>query len=534
MKLFKFATLFFMFFVTKSFGATYYVDAANGGDTRSGLSVALAVKSLFKAAEKTVAGDTVFVMNGTYTNTNGNPLITETSSGTATDWIVWTNYPGHTPVLNFIGWQGIYIKGNYIEINGLTIRGQSANITLTQALAQGGSCANPSGSLEGKYNGNGIYVDGRTNTRVHHINVKNCTIYECGGGGIQTIQTDFITIENNVIYNNAWYSIYAPSGISMYQNWNSDGSTDTNLIKNIIRNNKLYGNRMYVPWPSHSCQFTDGNGIIIDDTKNTQNGSTLGAYKGRTLIYNNIVYNNGGSGIHTFQSEHVDIINNTAFENSQTPEIDNGEIFPQNSADVRIFNNILVAPAGQKINTNMSNGTGIVYNYNLHFGGGTAALTGANTKTGNPLFKDLAAFDFQLSTSSPAINAGISTLSGSAAPTTDFAGLVRPNDVAHDMGAYEFQVSTGINDLKSSKNNSIFNLYPNPAIDNATLNISAISGDKLTVSLMNLNGQEIYSKSINGIDGENKFVLNLNYQKGLYLVKVSKGLVTQTELLAIK
>jgi hypothetical protein len=381
-------------------------------------------------------GDTVYFMNGAYASFN------ITLSGTAALPITFKNYPGHTPVIQtaITNWQGIYIKGSYIVIDGLTVRGLSASQTLTAALAQGGSCTNSTGSLEAQYNTNGIQVDGRVSsnnplgTKFHHITIKNSTIYECGGSGIQILQADYITIENNKCYNNAWYSIYAPSGISIYQSYNSDVSTGTKMI---VRNNICYGNRMYVPWPSHSCQFTDGNGIIIDDTKNTQSGSTLGTYNGRTLVANNIVYNNGGSGIHSFSSEHVDIINNTAYLNSQTPEIDNGEIFPQNSNDVKIFNNILVAASDQKINSNMGNGTNY-YDYNLHFGGNSTALIGANPIIGDPKLTNPASADFTLQATSPAINTGIATFNGVAAPTTDIIYGTRTIGSGYDIGAYEY------------------------------------------------------------------------------------------------
>jgi hypothetical protein len=62
---------------------TYNVDSANGSNSNSGLQPGQAFLSLDKAAIKTVAGDTVFGMNGTYTSPSGSPLITETDSGTS-------------------------------------------------------------------------------------------------------------------------------------------------------------------------------------------------------------------------------------------------------------------------------------------------------------------------------------------------------------------------------------------------------------------------------------------------------------------
>lgn len=514
--------LFLLVFIYNTDATTYYVDAVNGSNTNSGLSATNSFMALWVAAGKTAAGDTVFVLNGTYTNSAGNPVLTETHSGTANDWIVWMNYPGHSPVISFNAWQGLYIKGSYVEVNGFTVRGNNANVTLEQALVQPKSCNTPSGSYDSKFNGNGIYIDGRSpNVRVHHITIKNCQVYECGGGGIAIIQSDYITLENNTVYDNSWYSLFANSGISLYQNWNSDNATGT---KNIIRNNKCYGNQQKVPWPSHSCMFTDGNGIIIDDTKNTQNGSTLGAYPGRTLVENNIVYNNGGSGIHCFQSEHVDIINNTAYQNSQTPEIDNGEIFPQNSNDIRIFNNIMYASAGEKINSNMSNGTDIFYDYNLHFGDGPISLTGAHSLTADPKFADVATYNFKLQAESSAINIGTRTFSGVNAPLIDFAANPRPYGALYDIGAYEYSPSTGVNESIPDEQNTFFTIFPNPAKNEVTVTVSSTIGSMVGINIYKLSGVRIFSdisKATN--EGVNKYLIPTNFPSGVYLVQVNNG-----------
>jgi parallel beta-helix repeat protein len=398
---------------------TCYVDAASGSNSNSGLQPGKAFLSLDKAAIKTVAGDTVFVMNGTYTSSSGSPLITETDSGTEDDWIVWINYPGHDPVLSFNGWQCIFIMGSYVEINGLTIRGSNASISLELALNQPVGCLNPGGSPDGLFNGQSIYTDGRTNARVHHITIRNCTIYECSGGGIQIIQTDYITIENNTIFNNAWYGLYSQSGISINQNWNSDNETG---IKNIIRNNRCYNNRNYVPNVYFQCRFPDGNGIILDDFENTQSGSELGSYHGRTLVTNNILY----------------------------------------------------AAPDNKINSNMSNGDSIIYDYNLHFGGTTAALTGSHSLKMDPLFMDEENFDFRLRSGSPAIDEGIGELSGSSEPGDDFDGNTRPNGDNFHIGAYEDYVKTGFYSSQNVECNVLLHIHPNPASGFVTVEFSAI------------------------------------------------------------
>jgi len=50
--------------------ATNYYVSGNGNDTNNGLSTSTAFRTIQKAAELTAPGDTVFVMNGLYTNSS--------------------------------------------------------------------------------------------------------------------------------------------------------------------------------------------------------------------------------------------------------------------------------------------------------------------------------------------------------------------------------------------------------------------------------------------------------------------------------
>ena len=350
---------------------------------------------------------------------------------------------------------------------------------MADALNQPGGCNNPDLQSQGKYNGSGISVEGRYNGHSHHLKFLNNTIYDCASAGISVLQGDYVTVTNNIVCNNCWYTIYGASGISFYQQWNLNNSTAG--YRNTISNNICFGNRLYVPWIDGPCAFTDGNGIIIDDSKNTQNGSTLGKYKGRTYVYNNICFNNGGSGIHTYESEHVDIVNNTAFRNSQTPEIDNGQIFASNSNDVYLYNNILVSQPGKVVNSNYSN-TNVFYDYNLHWGGTDINITGPNCIVANPQFinptLNLTNANFDLQSTSPAVNAGTNM----KAPLFDFKNQARPSGSAIDIGAYEYQFMFDAIANAQIEEGQFFTLYPNPATS-----ILNVKSDKKIIKINVLN-----------------------------------------------
>ncbi|MEH2194320.1 MAG: right-handed parallel beta-helix repeat-containing protein [Nostoc sp.] len=346
---------------------TYYVSG-NGDDKNSGVSTSSAFRTIQKAADITNPGDTVLIMNGAYTNSaQAGSAVDIKRSGTPQGWIRYKAYPGHFPKIKHNTWSGIAIshRASYIEINGLEVIGNNDNITLDYALSQKTNRTN-------KFtNGNCITVDGRINGHVHHIRILNNKVHKCGGAGISVMEADYVTVDNNTVFDNAWYGIYGASGISMLHNWNSDNNRG---YKMFVTNNKSYNNRMYVPWIDQG-KITDGNGIIIDSLRDERQNSKLGVYTGRTLVQNNLTFNNGGSGIHAFLSEHVDIVNNTAVLNNQSPEIEGGQIFAHTSSDVRILNNIIYAFPGKDVNNNTQN-KNVLYDYNIYINSSKISVKG--------------------------------------------------------------------------------------------------------------------------------------------------------------
>ena len=405
----------------------YYVSALIGNNSFSGTSPLAPFATLPKAHSLTNPGDTVFVMNGTYSSSpDGVVIVRITRSGTAAQPIVYKNYPGHTPFIDFNVWTAIKVTGgaSYIVIDGFKIRGNNRNITLNDALNQPGSCANTTGSPNPVYNGSGVDVSGNT----HHVTVRNCEVYECGGTGIGTGSADYVTIENNLVYNNCWYSKYGNSGISMNESWDYDNNTTG--FKMIIRNNIVYGNRLYVPWRSGTvCQgITDGNGIILDINRNS-------GYLGKFLVENNVVYRNGGRGIHVYKSDNATVRNNSTFKNCASPELSEGEITIITASNVQVYNNIMFARDGERVNsltgvTNFSGNNNISYNSILR------GFYNADDIIIDPLFTDTLNNNFTLLANSPAINAG-SNLSGTYS-AADILGVARPVGALPEIGAYEF------------------------------------------------------------------------------------------------
>jgi hypothetical protein len=408
---------------------TWYVSVL-GSDANSGRARGAPLQHLQTAAGKLRPGDVVMVMDGTYTAGPAHDVLDITVSGTPRAWITWRAAPGAHPVIRFTGaWAGMQIDAAYIIVEGFEFAGGAQQISLAYAEQNAGNLNNVLTTATAISIDN--YITGAT---PHHITIQNNVVHDAPGAGIGTMFADYITITGNVVYRNAHWSAYANSGISLWEMHDIDHNTG---IKNMITRNVSYRNQEFIPNQA-SGVITDGNGIIIDDNKNTQSGGT--PYAGRTYVADNIVYLNGGSGIHAFSSAHVDIINNTAYLNNQSPSIDEGQVFADYSSDSYVLNNIGYAPPGKVFYSDWGNDGTVHVNYNLLYsttpksGLGGAPLGGTDI-VGNPLFVDRALFDFRVRSGSPAIGTGTTTL----APPTDFAGHAPAPGMGITRGAFEFQ-----------------------------------------------------------------------------------------------
>jgi hypothetical protein len=184
--------------------------------------------------------------------------------------------------------------------------------------------------------------------------------------------------------------------------------------------------------------LSDGNGIIIDINVYPYNSPTIldKPYTGRTLVENNVSYNNGGSGIHSYLADHVDIINNTVYGNGYM--VNYPDMFGNRSRDTKIMNNIIYSDRpGGKCNSAPTAGYTTVYNYNIYYNG-TVGFSGANDKTLNPMLVNPSinplVANFALTAGSPAIDAGTQTIFSAK----DKNGVARPKGAGVDCGAFEF------------------------------------------------------------------------------------------------
>lgn len=394
--------------------STYYVSSGSGNNSNSGTSPTAAFATLQQAANVAQAGDTVKVESGTYTNPGATFAVVLSHSGTAGAPITFEADDGAHPVLDSSGnLEGFRIEGSYITLKGFEVKGDEQSVN---ASTPDGNAAEGSGIIIcGAGVGSGIAT---------HDVIENNTVHDEPGGGIaNNSSADYVSVLNNTVYDNGWYSRWGSSGISLFGLMNSD--SNTSAYKNVVAGNVLYGNKQLTPSTAiGSNKVTDGNGIIVDSLD--QKG-----YAGKTLVENNVSYNNGangvGTGMHEFDSSNVSFLYNTAYDNASSL----GQIVADGGSNNVIENNIEVAAAGQTVDRAPSGG---VEDYNVLAGGGSIGAKAAHDIAADPRFVNAGAGNFQLQSGSPAIGAANSAYPAS----TDIAGAPRPAAGA-DIGAYEHQ-----------------------------------------------------------------------------------------------
>lgn len=376
-------------------------------------------------------GDNLYIMNGTYHNPgfgsgnlNNGPLCYINKSGSSGKYITIRNHPGHKPKLEFDG-SGGFIAGadvTWVRIIGLTIQGPNAKINLEKALEYRLEKPN-------YYNGAGIAFWGPS----HHIQVRNCTVYDCPNSAIRANKSDYVTFNDNVVYNSSWYSSSGSSALVIAESKDIDQSTK---YKMIIRRNTAYNNKNLVPiyirgqkngeyaGPDYD-KIVDGRGIYM-----TRNPDYI---HGKYYIADNICYNNGFGGLTFHISNNGTIVNNTLYKNGTTNGGREGMTITK-AHNVDIYNNIIWARGIWAVYNYTAPGpsTNVTFHDNLIYNGKSSFSGENNMFDTNPQFVNPDNNNFRLKSNSPAINKNTkgSTLSKDL--------VARPQRGTFDLGAFEY------------------------------------------------------------------------------------------------
>lgn len=535
---------------------TWYVSptGTNSLSGNNGLSASSPLNTIGYAINTAwVTGDIIYVMDGTYTNTNygtGNKnngsVVSINTAGTLNGPLVIRNYPGHSPKVAFDGAGGFVCgTGKYLEISGFEIQGPNQQITKSEAEA------NRLNSLN-YYKGRGIAV--WAGSGGYNILLHSNKVYDCPASGIRINNSDYCTITNNEVNNCTTWTSAGESAIVLAQSKNIDNTTK---IKMRITKNRVHDNVNNIHYfnPNYACpnptaygcvdypNIIDGSGCYI--TRNNDRGTggadenPNGQYTGAFYFANNVSYGNGINGVVVHKSDNSIVMNNTVFKNGQVPLSEGRQsaagITVNDSKNVRIYNNISWTQNSSDYGYKFYNAISNVQGRNNILITGLSDISGlTNMVTSNPLFQDQNNFDFTLTSSSPAINTGVlqsqittvgTTIAAEYIPKYDIQDTDRPLN-SSDIGAYEY-----FNSGTLSNNDDIYNvennvrIYPNPATNHVTISGLIYNAN---ISIYDFLGKQHmlntkYSHDLNQV------TLNIESLKsGVYFIKISDEKIVKT------
>jgi parallel beta-helix repeat protein len=296
---------------------------------------------------------------------------------------------------SFITIQGITFNGNVCRIGrNATTDAAATFVTFDTVTVQnwvgGGSGA---GAIMPGFRQEGISSN---------LLIKNCSSHNNGSTSLDHglyISTQDVTVDGGTFYSNSGH------GIQVYTSGQATATNNTVIKNTITHDNGSYGIGLYSGDNLRAYNnIVYHNGLIVGSTGGLRVSASSGSPATNPLIFNNTVYNNTGYGIRLeVGASNVNIRNNISYNNSGVEISD--------------------ATGGSLAASNVANRNNLC-----------DTLIATLCDGGNPLFVNAAANNFQLQTTSPAINAGTSL----STVTTDFAGVSRPQGSAYDEGAYEY------------------------------------------------------------------------------------------------
>ncbi len=442
-------------------------------------------------------GDEILVSVGTYTDTMFDPRI---SMGVSATVIITKNISnisgGYSPDFesrNTLDYETIlsakYSPGAHVlvlsdtnvVVDGFTLTGVlGARPPDPKFVYYGGAVHVRGGSPTISHNritenqafgkGGGIYVGSGASPLIFgNTIISNTIIHEPGnatsdGGGISVDSGPTMITGNSIVSNTAQFE-----GGGIYVGWNVPVSIVANSIGYnqaldpdygrgggirtigdrtpvLIQYNKIYGNSLVMG--------IDGSGLDIASPAIIDNNYIYENYgldwrsalctDGITLpitITNNVIANNHGSGVKAINVRDIRVNNNTIVGNTWMGMYTMNWPFTSTVPyTLTMFNNIVVDNVQCGINS--QDDFTLWIDYNDVYGNGndycsSFASPGAHDINADPLFLNPSIADYRLSPGSPAINSG----NNAYAPPNDFEGVLRPQGMIVDMGAYEYKLS---------------------------------------------------------------------------------------------
>ncbi|MBR7742677.1 right-handed parallel beta-helix repeat-containing protein [Phycicoccus sp. BSK3Z-2] len=295
-----------------------------------------------KAVGKAEPGDTIYVRGGTYTNpeygqpfdgTRDNNFIRiNGKNGTFTKPFALRNWGNEYATLKS-DVNGIFVRqSQHWTIQGLELEGTAADLSIDEALEtwwNGKALSTPVGAR-------GLAMNGS-----RRITVRDMVVHHFPGAGVSNNGGTYVFSEDNLVYDNAWYSTAGTHGFSNSKPASEEGDNpDTFGIR--MTGNFVFGNQSSNI--SHvfrkgfvTMEIDEGNGLHMQNNART--------FIGRFLAEDNVAVLNGKAGLGLNTVDGSVIRNNSFFHNTQAVPA-NGELSLQSSVSDSITHNLFHATDG--------------------------------------------------------------------------------------------------------------------------------------------------------------------------------------------
>lgn len=393
-------------------------------------------------------------------------------------------------------------------------------------------------SISGVQSGNGVSVDQKsTNVEISYIEIANVgrsgimvkTDPRCDDlSSVRELFTLYDTkIHNCHIHNTVNEGIYIGSsyyypGFPLICN-----GKDTLVLPHELIGVEVYNNiiertgRNSVQVSSATMGCVIHNNTIIEDSQSAINFHMNAIQVGggsRCDVFNNIIIDGKGSGVHYFGRGHGKIFNNLILNPGRThyPDLPANQfpvhgvfvnhVYTDTPDPIHVVNNTIINPKTDGIRFDNQHTQNNLLKNNIIINPGAFAHIGMeafirsehsdicvdvshnffDTDINTAAFSDTLTNDYSLKQTSPAINAGIDLQDMGV--TFDINNNTRPFGPTSDIGAYEYQY------IVPDNTNPEITIYPNPATTSINILFQYITTDVKSVSIYDVAGRLVFRR----------------------------------------
>jgi len=422
------------------FAITYYVDQASGNDANIGTSRQAPLKTIQMATDKTAPGDVVIVLPGSYSE-----RVRVTRSGASGQPIIFQ-------AEGSVVCHGFTIRANYIHIIGFEIT------DTVNDWAEGAGI-----HLQGKYGeirSNYIHDVTRVGIQVWSADKDSPDTSDCKIVGNRIVRAGLSGIEiygrNHLVEgNDISHTLQRPPKWINPPNWADADGMRFFGSGHVIRKNHIHdistadaGNidphvDCFQTWgPAYNILIEQNYCDIPDDGMQAVMINAFTSPVRDITVRNNVV--KAFQFLNVWNCEHLVAANNTFISQLSYQRGSAYAIELHDSPNGKVKNNIFY-DAGRNEYAYLWNDNGSVAGLevgnNCHYisnGIPPAGIIWPNDLRVDPKLINLSANDFHLQKNSPLIDKG----SPLTEVTNDFDGMIRPQGVGYDIGAYEFHMKT--------------------------------------------------------------------------------------------